>query len=539
MRFLERLFSVKNNDKRDHKVVTLLGIQFKFKNDKKIREEEIKKIKIFNEYLSKRKIFYHNIVNDIINDVKPESINLKQARNKILFNNYKNLYSRLDPLGSILIKDGEFYRGIYKHKCDYFIDLWNKGIIQSLIRHNIIVDIKISDYFTDEFPIILKTKKISMVSPYFWTYSMFKAVSINSLILLKVLNHFGYSLIDGHSGNTRFDNNKAKWIDIGSIIPTTKNKNTINEILVGQIVQLCMMSFPSKFYYAHRLYSELNNTLCIDVPFINSIEYNFIINYFINNCKNMHQDLAYKLLINQELEPEYIDVLFNYTKSDTIWTDYSRWDMSDINNFSCNNRFYNTINIIKKFAPNIQSSIDIAGNSGFFSALLKKKLNLKNIISLDYCEDAIEYGIKKCYENNINVNFGLLNFMIPTHTPSLKDLKSDLVIALAITHHLILTQGYNIDSIFNMISKYTNKYACIEFCPLGMYSDQDFLPQVPEWYTQDWFEEHMKKFFDIKNVSITNKVKIENKEYSHRILYICELKTSETIAAAERERERE
>ena len=517
MNFLEKIFSIKNNNEKTHKIITFAGLKLKVK-----RKEKIQKITLCGD-VKKKKLFYENIVNAIIRDVVPVEIYIKPKEEKILFENYTNTCSKLDPMGTILIKDNKIYRGIYKEKCNYFLELWQKGIIQSLIKHNIIVETGITDFYTDEFPIILETKKLSMVSPHFWSYSMLKDTAINTSILLKVLNYYGYTLCDGHSGNTRFDNNKAKWIDLGSITELKKS-GAIDEVITGQLVQLCMLSLSKKYYFGHRLYRESNNTLCSDISFIRSIEYENIISNFLRNCNIKAKKIAKKLLKKRKLEPEYIETLFNYKNNVTIWSNYTTWDNESLDNVSENNRYLKTIELIKKYASDVKSCIDLAGNSGYFSVLLRKNTNIENLISADYDEDAVEYGISHCKKNNINVNLALFNFMIPTETHALNDLKSDIAIALAVTHHLILTQGYNINSIFDMITKYTSKYALIEFCPLGMYCGGDILPQVPDWYTQEWFEENLKKVFDIKEVKITNKVIIQGKEYAHRIAYMCELK---------------
>jgi hypothetical protein len=62
---------------------------------------------------------------------------------------------------------------------------------------------------------------------------------------------------------------------------------------------------------------------------------------------------------------------------------------------------------------------------------------------------------------------------------------SDVVFALALTHHLILSQNYDIHAIFSTISMYSRKYVYIEFCPLGLWSNGK-APPFPDWYNEAW-----------------------------------------------------
>jgi hypothetical protein len=75
-------------------------------------------------------------------------------------------------------------------------------------------------------------------------------------------------------------------------------------------------------------------------------------------------------------------------------------------------------------------------------------------------------------------------------------LRADLVVALALTHHLTLAQGYDIEDVFRYISGYAKKYVLVEFMPLGLWV-KGHQPNIPDWYTSAWFREAFTKFFDL------------------------------------------
>ena len=99
--------------------------------------------------------------------------------------------------------------------------------------------------------------------------------------------------------------------------------------------------------------------------------------------------------------------------------------------------------------------------------------------------------------------------------------KSDCVIALAVTHHLLLSQGYGYDRIFETIKSYSNRLVFIEFMPLGLYDGRQ-APSLPKWYNKENFEASFLKYFTV--------LQIEQLEIN-RILYIGQLREDNNIFA--------
>ena len=85
--------------------------------------------------------------------------------------------------------------------------------------------------------------------------------------------------------------------------------------------------------------------------------------------------------------------------------------------------------------------------------------------------------------------------------------KADLVLAMALTHHLLLSQYLNIDAMFERLARCTNRYLLIEFMPLGLW-DGDNAPELPSWYTLLWFQSHMEKLFTVLLVQQMEKNRI-------------------------------
>ncbi len=78
---------------------------------------------------------------------------------------------------------------------------------------------------------------------------------------------------------------------------------------------------------------------------------------------------------------------------------------------------------------------------------------------------------------------------------------SDIVMMLAATHHLLLTQKIRLDVLVDIIAEYVGKYLIIEFMPLGMWDGGDEKKAVvPKWYTMEWFVKGLENKFHVISI---------------------------------------
>lgn len=184
-------------------------------------------------------------------------------------------------------------------------------------------------------------------------------------------------------------------------------------------------------------------------------------------------------------------------------------------------RFDRILEIIRSLES--RSVTELAGNQGLLSLLIAAKINVERIICTDSSEGAVNRFYNHCRSHPDQlrgrpIQAGVLNFMLPETASRLalpsKRFQSDTVLALAVTHHLLLTQNFHIRDVLASMAAYTRQYALIEFMPLGLW-DGKRAPSIPGWYTQAWFEEAFRDFFEILLVE-----KLE----ANRIIYVGRLK---------------
>jgi hypothetical protein len=115
--------------------------------------------------------------------------------------------------------------------------------------------------------------------------------------------------------------------------------------------------------------------------------------------------------------------------------------------------------------------------------------------------------------------------MLPMYSSVTRCFKSDVVLALAITHHLLLTQGHKIEEIFEKTKSFSKNYVFVEFMPLGLWGgDRNIKPNVPDWYTSDFFENKFQKYFQLIKKEVIEFHVINGVKEAHRILYVGKLK---------------
>jgi len=104
-----------------------------------------------------------------------------------------------------------------------------------------------------------------------------------------------------------------------------------------------------------------------------------------------------------------------------------------------------------------------------------------------------------------------------------KRLKCDLVLALAIVHHIVLGQGWSFRKITDLLAHFTKKCLLVEFVakedPLivgepAFFPALNTSPQGYEWYTLDNFVQELQKKF--------RQVTIRQSNETTRIMLICE-----------------
>lgn len=424
-----------------------------------------------------------------------------------------------DPMGRVFYCDDEVYRGINKDYEDAIRAMFECGLIDKLNSLGMIPYTQISNKDFENYALVLHHERI--YDPSYmqeWTFSMLKDAALLVLRLEKVLLQYDYNLKDCHCYNVMFKNNKPVFVDICSFIKFESVGWALREFY-AYYDQLLQIFIEAPSIARERITSRFNI----------GVRYN---NYYLkgmkdgkSSFKNIDDQIVKLSLISNK--DKLIEIIENEEKKiknyvmniETVWGNYQNGytDEEEKITFDSNIRFKKIVSICKNLE--INSVLELAANQGILSRMIAKLPCVKTVISTDYDEQAMDslYIYLKNRDNDFISDkiHPMLYDITSDFNPfiSLKKFEdrvvSDVVIALALTHHLILSQHIAIDSFFDKIYRLTQRYFIVEFMPLGLWDGYQ-APPVPTWYTEDWFIEHLKRKFKIlyKEEILTNRVLI-------------------------------
>ena len=428
-----------------------------------------------------------------------------------------------DDIGRVFSWNGRIFRGVFPGREEHVRSMFSTGMLEELIFQDCFPETWITDYKMEGFSLVLEHRRIwPVVYPQDWTFSMLKDAALLVCKTALIAKTRGYNMRDCHGLNVLFDGVIPKFIDLGSFIP--------DKYLGWKPYEefLRFYYYPLKIWQYNSFVAKLsifsgNLTLHETYwkyrhPFFRRMSprlLNRLIGWYLRpamlasspfsvvESMSYINKLFYKLIKKRVVVPESIDLkrlmnkvtLINQDKTGSQWGSYHE------NIKEKADRFDRIIEIINSNEGCVKSAIDLGGNQGKFSRQLLEKTCINEVVCIDSDENAIDAGY--CQEKIVRtgkitfVHYDFmggivkLRFMLPC-----KRFECDLVIALALTHHLILSQGYDAEDICKNISAYARRYVIIEFMPLGLWV-KGSKPNTPDWYTIDWFREAFRKYFDL------------------------------------------
>lgn len=381
---------------------------------------------------------------------------------------------------------------------------------------------------------------------------MFKNAALAVLEIQSLCSKYGYELKDAHPKNILFRGNEAVYVDIGSFRKMQyESWCAINEFVSSLYIPLSLWA-NGEFYITRKLLESnlykirtIPHQDTLDSGLLKSLKFspfNYVsefrgekggVSATYSSSKALNSRVLNKIASTVKgrryhvseykaevkcIESLKADILrMTFPEVDTQWKDYYTNIFSDgVDTLPVTPRLARIIELATEISKNetINSSLDLSGNSGLLSFKLSDQASIERITTADYDETVLEQAFQIQQQKGTTLNLVLQNFMLDYNSENTtKRLKSDMVFALAVTHHLLLTAGFLLTSIFERINSYSNKYVFIEFMPLGLWSQyhSDEFPKVPEWYTRDNFRKEFEKYFDL----VTEEVLEEN-----RILFI-------------------
>jgi len=411
--------------------------------------------------------------------------------------------SSKDKSCKLFLYDGNLYRGITEQSKNLYEMLFKNNHQYKLFDLGL-VETEIDDTISVEgYSLILKHKKIPFVSyPTEWCGEMYKDAAITTLRINDALAEFGLELKDAHPWNILFDGCRPIFVDFGSLSPIKK-----------QTYWLAKKEFLGTFYNPLRLFSigcpEKARKLIVNqetllgkrisnMEIVQSVCSRKKIKYFFPTLKT---SLAYQIFSSQwdngkllkEVEMMSIPI------KKTNWSEYYKdeVDLNKVNEWITKRK--TVFKVISRCNP--ESVLDVGSNTGWFSKLSSM------LGALPVAFDNDESCINKLYLAEKQQSHRILPLLMDFRNPSLaygidlhcrpavERLKCDMVLALALVHHLVFKQNETFNRIIGSLSAFTKKWLLIEFIPKEDKYVSEWYSDKFSWYNVENFEMELRKYF--------------------------------------------
>lgn len=394
-------------------------------------------------------------------------------------------FRHADRLGKVFRYEGEIYRAIFPEAVPYVLELFQSGLIPTLIEKKLLINTWITDLRMEHYPLILKHETIPFITkPATWSFIALKRAAQLYLDLNSFLLDYGLGTVDGHQENIQFiNNNKPVWIDLGSILPlhTINQESSVRQFVICFLnVLMVQMEKPNLHNALRHILFKVGSIRNYELKEILGRNYDYPYDSRIN-CLKIFQNVLNQIVID---------------KQDTKWAEYHK--DSDFLNFefkeSPDTRSHLIHELIKEIQPH--KAIDIACNAGRFALMMAHEG--ARTYGFDIDESAIlrfEHHVEQLpvnYRVTIGVEglFGTLTANRYDFRQALNPgMEADLVCAFALTHHLAVTKKIPFPIIAEKMASMASSRLLVEFMPNGVGNAR------PESYDLDNFIQSFQRFF--------------------------------------------
>ncbi len=442
-----------------------------------------------------------------------------------------------DPSGYIFNKDNKFYRVVnnsYKNNLNL---LEESGLYKRLVEKNKILpytnckSITVDD--EDIYKILLPEQLKHISYPYEWCFSQLKDAALLTLDIQENSLKYDMSLKDASAYNVQFHRGLPVMIDTLSF---EKYKEGEPWVAYRQFCQhfLAPLTLAS--------YVDIKSIRLLQL-FIDGIPLDYVVkqlplkaivrpsifmhiylhakaqNINSNNVKVTKKNISKTSILGLIGSLKSLINSLDWSHSGTEWGNY--YSDTNYTNSSMENKHKIINEIVNEINP--KNLCDIGGNNGEFTRIASNKGISSTLFDIDYA--AIEKSYTKTKtDGEKNILSFVMDFTNPSpgigwsnkERPSIMDRGvADTVLALALIHHLCISNNLPFYHVAEFFAKITSRYLIIEFVPKSDSQVQHLLKtreDIFHNYDQNNFEKKFTELFDI-----VKSVKVEN---TKRIIYL-------------------
>lgn len=434
--------------------------------------------------------------------------------------------SRVDPHGRLFRHEGKLYRAIQPEISQTYRDLLTHPGCAKLFELGLI-DTWIADIQLEGAGLVLEHRELPLVSYGFeWCAPMLMDAARLTIDLAIELDKLGFELLDAHPWNVLFEGSTPRFIDFGSIKPTDKDTPWCGQAeFIKTFINPLFLLVRGHAESARRGMADYRRWGVTDRELGGIVGRKERLAHLWLSLTSLPRANQRRPQALAKLRA-YLD-LIELPEPATEWSDYYKDVESLDDRDAWSNKQRAAEQILRQVKP--QSVLDLAANAGWFSMLAAR--HGCKVTATDNDETCLAELYRQAKSQALDIHTIVQDFTCPApaHGPddvfpdAYSRLRSDLVLALAITHHLVFKAGVDFQQIARVLDGFTGKAMLVEFVPKEDRHVALWYTEAYQWYNLDNFKAALAPYFDRITVHPSNR--------EPRVLLFCERAASSAAAA--------
>jgi len=444
-----------------------------------------------------------------------------------------------DSTGRVFIAGGRVFRGIYPESEERVRELFTNGLVQQLVESGHLIRTWISEERFPGFNLVLEHEKVAFFTEgNEWCYSLLRDTAMAWIDLNLLLLKRSMAISDAHAYNFgQVGASRPVWLDFGSLRKITSTEQAFVPFEQNFLTPLRIVSrAPELGKVVHSMIRDGGITKLELQAFPAAViprPWRWLGRAVVKLRRWKSEAIrrggeALKLTPDSTIEPtrrarqleawkeELNEMDFGGVYS--FWGGYHQRVRLTHGDLEAPPPDQRTAAILKEIgALKPKRVIDLASNAGYFSFFAAARG--AEVLAVDFDEPSIEklYSFLKKEQPNWKVTCAVRDVTAPLigGRAIRVERSADLVMALALMHHLNLTEGYTFKFIADLLASYTTDAALVEYMPCGRGGTKPKPDPLPAGYTLENFLVHLRERF------ATAEVVADNKEHAWRTLILC------------------
>ena len=430
--------------------------------------------------------------------------------------------SMIDSAGRVFWWNDQIYRAIKNEYVEFYHGLFKKKNIQTLFDRGLI-PAEIVPLCLDGYGLVLRHHCIHFTSYCMeWSSEMVRDAALLICDLSIEMYEKGLSFKDSHPWNILFDAGFPIFVDWGSIASIKQcHEWPYVEFRNWFILPLYLMSVGLSRVARSFMLDVTNPPSRRDVfglLLVKSISPRIWLRFWLHDKKHLRTRFHAGPVFFRSLRRtvEAIPV----SRESTEWTDYQGPDVTFSHQPSDQwpVKIHNVYKLLQTMRP--KTVLDIGCNRGWFSELAA--LQGSQVVSVDIDDHSVNTLYRRVRAARLPIFPFVMDICAPTPPHGLTHaypqaqtrLQSDMVFALALTHHLVFKRGLTFEGIAKQLVAFTKKWLVVEFVPPDDRYVSKWMNDQFAWYHLEGFTKALQGFF--------KRIEILDSSPSPRLLLLCE-----------------